>query len=229
MNIEEKAVNVEKLKIEYDYKIKEQQSQLDNNKRYLKLSAIIGTLIIILLILTIIIIRYKNRFTKAKLENELKVSKEKELKLALELKNKELASKTIKETEQIELINKVQKDLKQIQFKTAQSDTRIALNELVNTIKTNASQSNWEEFELRFANVYESFYQKLDEKHPNLTAYDKKICALIKLNLSIKEMANLTQTSTKSIENIRTRLRKKLGITNTKIELNTYLFKIDEK
>lgn len=223
LNIEEKAVNVEKLKIEYDYKIREQQNEIEENRKRMNLFVAIGGLAIILLVLSIFMIRYKNRLLKIKLENELKESREKELKLELELKNKELASKTIRETEQSELINIVQKDLKAIQSKAVQSETKFALNQLVNKIKSNASQSNWEEFELRFSNVYESFYEKLNQLHPNLSPQDKRICALIRLNLSTKEMANITKTSVKSIENNRTRLRKKLGLTNSKMDLTKYL------
>lgn len=223
LNIEEKAVNVEKLKIEYDYKIKEQQSEIENKRNQLKFLAAIFGLIILLLILSLFMIRYKNRLVKAKLENELNEAKENELKLALELKNKELASKTIKETEQSELIDSVRKDLKEIQSMAVQTETKKALNQLVKKIKTNSSQNNWEEFDLRFSHVYESFYRKLNQIHPNLSAYDKRICALIKLNLTTKEISNVSKTSVKSVENTRTRLRKKLGLTNQKIELSKYL------
>lgn len=223
LNIEEKAVNIEKFKIGYDYKIKEQEAEIKNNRKQLKFLVAIFGLAILLLVLILFVIRYKNRLVKAKLENELKEVKENELKLALELKNKELASKTIKETEQSELINIVRKDLKEIQSMAIQSETKKALNQLVNKIKSNSSQNNWEEFDLRFSHVYDSFYEKLNQFHPNLSAYDKRICALIKLNLSTKEISNISKTSVKSVENTRTRLRKKLGLTNRKIELSKYL------
>jgi hypothetical protein len=72
-------------------------------------------------------------------------------------------------------------------------------------------ESVWEDFELNFTNVYDSFYEKLNERHSHLTVFDKRIRTLIKLNPSTKEIARLTKTSVKSIENIRTRLRKKIG------------------
>lgn len=223
LNIEEKAVNVEKLKIEYDYQLKEQELALENNRKRLNLFVAIGGLIITLLISLIFIIRYKNKLVKIELENELKSYREKELQQVLELKNKELATKTIKETEQIELFHSLQKDLKDIHSKSLQTETRQALHDVLRKIKTNASQNNWEEFELRFSHIYESFYLKLNELHPNLSSHDKRICALIKLNLSTKEISHITKLSLKSIENSRTRLRKKLGLTNSKIELSKYL------
>ena len=216
-------MNVEKLKLDYDYKIKDQQSEIENKRKQLKFLIAIFGLVVLLMVLVLFMIRYKNRLVKAKLENELKEVKENELKLALELKNKELASKTIKETEQSELFNIVRKDLKEIQSMAVQTETKKALNQLVNKIKTNSSQNNWKEFDLRFSHVYDSFYEKLNQLHPNLSAYDKRICALIKLNLSTKEIANISKSSVKSIENTRTRLRKKLGLTHHKIDLSKYL------
>src|SRR5690606_10067912 len=223
LNIEEKAVNIEKLKIGYDYKLKSQQAEIQNNKKKTKFIVTICGLIIILLILILSIIQYKKRLMKIKLENELKESKENELKLALELKNKELASKTIKETEQSELFNILQKDLQTIQSRAGKEETKKALNDLMRKIKQNSALNNWEEFEYRFSNVYESFYEKLNRLHPDLSVLDKRICALLKLNLSTKEIANLTKTSTKSVENNRTRLRKKLGLTHTDKNLSSYL------
>jgi DNA-binding NarL/FixJ family response regulator len=90
-------------------------------------------------------------------------------------------------------------------------------------IKQNSALNNWEEFEYRFSNVHESFYEKLNKFHPDLSTLDKRICALLKLNLSTKEIANLTKTSIKSVENTRTRLRKKLGLTHTDKNLSSYL------
>ena len=223
LNIEEKAVNIEKLKIAYDYKIKSQEDEIKNNKKRTTFIVTICGLIILLLVLGMLMIQYKKRLLKVKLENELKESRENELKLALELKNKELASKTIKETEQKEWFNILEKDLKNIQSQAGKEETKKALNELLKKIKQNSVLNNWEEFEYRFSNVYESFYERLNQLHPNLSAYDKRICALLKLNLSTKEIANLTKTSSKSIENTRTRLRKKLGLTHTDKNLSSYL------
>ena len=102
-------------------------------------------------------------------------------------------------------------------------ETKKTIRQVIRTIKQNSTSSNWTEFEMRFANVYDSFYHKLNTIHPSLSAQDQRICALIKLNLSTKEIANITKSSLRSIENIRTRLRKKLGLTNSKTDLNKYI------
>ena len=76
-------------------------------------------------------------------------------------------------------------------------------------IKQNTEKHVWEEFELHFEQVHESFYVSLNQKHPELTSRDRRLCALLKLNLNSKEIAQITGQSFKSIENARTRLRKK--------------------
>ncbi len=226
LKIEEKAVNVEKLKIDYSNKIKDQALELSNNKKRSSLIITICALIIILLILSIIIIRYKNRLLNIKLENELKDYKEIQLKQKLEIRNKELAIKTIKETEQKELYQILMNDLKKIQSNVDETETKQSVNHVIKMINHNAVQNNWQEFELRFSNIYESYYESLNTKHPSLSVLDKRICALIKLNLTTKEIANITKSSVRSVENIRTRLRKKLGLTNSKTELNRYLINL---
>src|SRR5690606_13440833 len=170
-----------------------------------------------------IIIRYKNRLRNAQLVNELKESKENELNLLLEIRNKELATKAIKETERNEMFHSLKQNLNRIQSKEDVRETRKELKQIIRMINANEKQHNWEEFEFRFNNVYENFYEKLNTQFPQLSAYDIRICALIKLNLSTKEIANITKTSAKSIENTRTRLRKKLNLTNHKVSLYKFL------
>ncbi|GGG53688.1 hypothetical protein GCM10007332_14200 [Epilithonimonas arachidiradicis] len=223
LKIEEKAVNVEKTKLEYASKIKSQQQKLDYNQKKFTLILTICILVILLLILSIFMIRYKSRLLKIKLEHELKEYKEIQLKQELEKRNKELTIKTIKEAEQKELFHVLVDDLKKIQSTAGESNVKQSVNLVINMMNHNLVHNNWEEFELRFSNVYESFYEKLNAKHPDLSLMDKRICALIKLNLSTKEIMNITKSSLRSVENIRTRLRKKLGLTNSKTDLNKYL------
>ena len=47
---------------------------------------------------------------------------------------------------------------------------------------------------------------------PKLTRGDRKLCALLKLNLSSKEIARLMGISVESVHTTRYRLRKKLGL-----------------
>jgi len=226
LNIEAKAVNVEKQKIEHDFRTREELNRLNDKQKRLSLTAAALALFVILLILSIFLIRYKNKLIKEKLRNELNESRENELKLQIELKDKELASKTIAETRREEVYNSVLQDLKKIRLNSGRQETRQALSTVLNKLEHSSNKAIWEEFELRFSNVYESFYKNLSKRHPSLSTYDKRICALIKLNLSSKEIADITGVTVKAVENIRTRIRKKLNLTNKKTDLNQYISEI---
>ncbi len=63
-----------------------------------------------------------------------------------------------------------------------------------------------------FEKVNSSFFQRLKNQFPDLTQSDLKLCALISLNLSMKEMAELMGISPESVKMARHRLRKKLNL-----------------
>ena len=95
LNIEEKAVNIERDKIQSAFENREHEMQLLNNQRRLKLSIAILILLILTGILLFFLLRYRSNLEKEKLEKALSQSRENELELALELRNKELVSKSI--------------------------------------------------------------------------------------------------------------------------------------
>lgn len=63
-----------------------------------------------------------------------------------------------------------------------------------------------------FESINKNFYAKIKAAFPEVSANDLKICALIKLNLSIKEMAGILNISPDSVKTARYRLRKKLQL-----------------
>jgi len=91
--------------------------------------------------------------------------------------------------------------------------------ELENEIDTNS----WKEFELRFQDVHQNFYEKLQKLFPDLTPSERKLAAFLKLNMSSKEISVITGQSIRSLEVARYRLRKKLGITNQDVNLIGFL------
>lgn len=60
--------------------------------------------------------------------------------------------------------------------------------------------------------MHQDFFKKLSDKYPMLTNTDKKLCAMLKMNMSSKEIAELTNISVRSVELSRYRLRKKIGL-----------------
>ena len=58
----------------------------------------------------------------------------------------------------------------------------------------------------------EKFFVKLQNAYPSLTSADLRFCALLRMNLSTKEIANTLNLTTRGVESARYRLRKKFGL-----------------
>ncbi|SHF84371.1 DNA-binding transcriptional regulator, CsgD family [Arenibacter palladensis] len=190
-----------------------QQQRLEQLEQADKISFLQRTIllvgIIFLIIVGLIYVKYLRSKHKAEKElirrnKELEIKKAKEL---LELKNKELATSALQLVEKDELFGELKDKIKGNQGKVDEKE----LNSFIRSISV-SSVSNWQEFKLRFTDVNESFYQNLTANYPQLTQSDHRICALIKLNLSSKDMARLLGISVESVHTTRYRLRKKMGL-----------------
>jgi DNA-binding CsgD family transcriptional regulator len=58
---------------------------------------------------------------------------------------------------------------------------------------------------------------------PTLTLNERRLCAFLKLQMTTKEIASLTGQSIRAVELARTRLRKKLQLTNSEINLYDFI------
>lgn len=73
-------------------------------------------------------------------------------------------------------------------------------------------EGNWDQFVEYFGSVHKDFFDSLKKKYPNLSAKDLRHCALVKMNLSTKEAAEILGVEVSSVKMARYRLRKKIGI-----------------
>ena len=129
----------------------------------------------------------------------------------LEFRNKELTTNVMYMARTSEFITRIsEKLLKSKMFFTKENQS--AINKIITELQSYVDQDTWTEFEIRFQQVHNEFYTKLNELHPDLTANEKKLCAFLKLNMTTKEISAITYQSVNSIIVARSRLRKKLGI-----------------
>jgi DNA-binding CsgD family transcriptional regulator len=74
------------------------------------------------------------------------------------------------------------------------------------------SDRDWETFEHQFDQVHGEFLKRLAVSYATLTPTEIKIAALVKLNLPTKAMSNLLCLSTRTVENHRMSIRRKVGL-----------------
>ncbi len=83
---------------------------------------------------------------------------------------------------------------------------------LISEIKTRTLTINWTEFDYLFAQIHQSFYTILNQRFPDISQSDRKLCGLMKLNLSTKEIASVLNVSLETIKKNKFRLKKKFGL-----------------
>lgn len=70
----------------------------------------------------------------------------------------------------------------------------------------------WRAFEVQFSSVHPDFIRSLSQRCKSLTPTELKVSALIRLNLSTKDIARLLYSSPRSVENHRYHIRRKLAL-----------------
>lgn len=141
------------------------------------------------------------------------------LKQELEFRNKELTTQTLNLLQKNALMEEVRELVNDFlqNNNLNQSNSTISYSRLNNLIDYSFTlDKEWEDFKLCFERVHEDFFLKLKENFPELTAGELKLCALIKLNLNMKEAATILGISPESVKTARYRLRKKLNLVEEK-------------
>jgi hypothetical protein len=146
----------------------------------------------------------RQKMKRNKLEKE-KVDAE------LEFKKKELtihALNLARKNETLENLKSKAQELK------AEEKGNTGYNQLIRTINFNLqNDNNWRNFARYFEEVHKDFHSNVKTKFPHVTSNELRLLALLKMNLSSKEIAVILNISPEGIKKARYRLRKKLDIT----------------
>lgn len=143
-----------------------------------------------------------------KAEREVLKLKNEKLQTDVSAKNSKLMFSAVQMAHKNEILTNVKEDLK-----TWQSPPDAAMRKLLRMIdKELESEDYWEEFNLYFNQVDQNFVTAMLKKHPELTKNDIRLCTLLRINLSTKEIASLLNISTRGVEKGRYRLKKRLEL-----------------
>ena len=219
LNIEKSNTVISKLELQYEFEKDEKEKQMkQQRKNFLIIIAfisLVSCLIVIILIFARQRIKAKNvRLKKQALETEL------------EFKNKELTINVMSLIKKNELLSDISSELITVKNEAVKDHTKESIKKIAGKLKKSTEDETWKEFELRFKQVHGEFYSKLLENFPDLSPGEHRLCAFLRLNMSSKEISELTGQSVTSIEAARYRIRKKLGISNSKTNLIIFLSEI---
>lgn len=201
---------------------KERQIKALNLEKSLK-SYQRNTLAIIVVLLVIIGFLLYNKLRSRQRKNaELAEVKQQLLSNKLEFNHVELKNYSMYMAHKNEVINNFIEELITLE-KAGGEDVVQRLHKLVNKFRYDVNSEKYiEDFNLQIETKYQDFFYNLQQKFPSLTQNERRLCAQIRLNLSIKEIASLNNISVKSVEMARYRLRKHFEL-STHDSLNDFL------
>jgi len=88
-----------------------------------------------------------------------------------------------------------------------------ATQNIIHIVKTNLHiEEDWNNFMIHFDKVHPDFFEKMQSQYGNLTQNELKLCAYIRIGLSIKQIAQMLNISPASVKKNRYLLRKKLNL-----------------
>jgi tetratricopeptide (TPR) repeat protein/DNA-binding CsgD family transcriptional regulator len=185
----------------------QQSVSAEKSRSRLFISALI--FVAIMFVLTGFLLTYRRHV--AILRAKLISSENETLRNTMELRNQELVSKALMVSNLNEQLEKINGHVQQIKTSLDPETTR-KLDIMVKDLEITLPDHAWQEFETRFEMVHQGFFNRLLEQYPGLTPTELKICSLLRLNMSTKDIALLTNRSIGTVDNIRSSIRKKLNL-----------------
>ena len=216
--------------IQHNVESEKREFEQQERKKRMDIYMVLGLVIfsIAILVFVLIIRLYKTRYSLLKVEHKANELEKARLDTQIELKNKELATNVLYLTQKNVMVSESIDLLKEISTELTVSQ-QYMLRQVLQNLENSTKTGGWEEFEVLFQQTNKAFYDALTTGYPDLTLNERRLCAFIRLNLSNKDIMSITGQSLRALEMGRHRLRKKLSIHDSSIQLAQFLAELEQK
>jgi DNA-binding CsgD family transcriptional regulator len=210
---------VARIEITAQFREREQLRELEQIRKENRYYLILAGLFMSVVVFILLFLLSQNRLKRLKLQKDIVDMAAKNLELqksalekTLELRNKELTTNVMYLLQKNEYITDIAERLTSIK-KDLPENNFPHVDKLIYDLKSNRDDQTWKEFEIRFMEVHQDFYTRLNEQFPDLTPNERKLAAFLRLNMTTKDISAITFQLPDTIKTARSRLRKKLGLT----------------
>jgi hypothetical protein len=145
----------------------------------------------------------------------IRLHKRKSLELTevVDKRNRELTSALLYNSRVRDAFNQANEVVSHLGKEASMDDKlREQIEQLKKILGTSDTEEEWEAIQLHFSEIHPDFFKRLREMSTELTQYDLKHCAYIKMNLSTKDISRILNISDRSVQTARYRIKKKLGL-----------------
>lgn len=197
-------------RLTYELKVKEERSRL---------IWLFSVIVVVFVILAIIYLFYNKKRKRESEKYNIEVKKEHDR----NIQNNKLLKESLNQDEIKNLLVEVKSVLSQLSENKVVSEKYNDINSVLVKIKRKIKSVD-NNFEERFSEIHNSFYDNLIKAHNNISTNERKLCAMLRLNMNNTEIATILNIEPKSVNVAKSRLKKKLNL-NTEENINLYLTK----
>lgn len=209
---------IEQERYENKLEIENNEIKLRSHQQSIFLIFLFGV-VIILTITSVLIIKLQK--AKARIVHFEKMRIEEKL----DNNNREIVTNVMTSIRRNKAISDLCARLLEIEKKAAKVETRQAISKIYSDLNKAKDLSIWKDFELRFNQVHTNFHSVLHQRFPELTPSELRLCAFLRMNMSTKDISELIGVHPRSVDNARSKIRKKLRL-NQDEKLVSFLLKI---
>lgn len=151
--------------------------------------------------------------------------------IAIDIKRKEeiILMKQLEQHQHQLFIDELIHRLAETNQKALSTEVKKELFQVIRQLNDKVTNNDWNEVEKTMNVNHLTFFENLVKAYPNLTPNERRLCTLMHLNMSTKEISNITHQSINSINTARTRLRKKFNLSGDDTSLVAFLDQFDTK
>lgn len=194
----------------------EKRAEMQRRSRHLLLSSILVSSMLIILLVVYILLRRKNEIlARQKLVNE---KQEQEI----ISKNEIIELKKLRQYQIQCLTEEVSEKLYNLGKEIDDGELKKKIIQISHEI-CDARESGLKEIGVYMPEMNKEMFSKLLKDFPNLTVNERRLCCFLNMNMTTKEIADITRKNIQSINTARARLRTKLGLTGSDMSVQEFL------
>lgn len=167
----------------------------------------------------------ESELKEIQLERSLQEEEMAKIKAEIQLREQELVFQTLCRMDLAQVNKKVHERLLPYHINFSKKKDQDDYIRTLNEITRESNRDSLADFELTFTQLHHGFFERLLQSAPELSKSEIMVCALLRLNLSSKDIARLLNLSLSTVDVTRHHIRRKLGL-DVKDNLTAFLISI---
>ena len=150
-------------------------------------------------------------------EQEIMRLKNENLEKEIEAKQSRLSASMLQSAHKNQFLADLKSDIQKLERHDPE------LRKVVRAIDNELNQEDyWEQFQLTFNQTHQEFVQQLEQRHPDISNTDVRLCCFIRMGMSNAEIASVLNITVNGVEQGKYRLKKKLNL-EKEASVNDYI------